>query len=87
MKIFIGLLSLFAASASALVSRANPCCFGLTVNPGGIVGQLADGQNRIGGGLPKGTFCIDSNGALTDGKGRGCILTRRRTLTEQDRLP
>lgn len=41
-----------------------------------IVGQILDGQNRVGGNLPAGSFCIDSsNGAITDGAGRGCILT------------
>ena len=32
----------------------------------GSLGQLSDGQNRVGGGLPTGQYCIDSSGAITD---------------------
>ena len=70
-------LTAFAAGANALVGRSNSCCFHLTATGGasGTVGQLGDGQNRIGGGLPETQFCIDSNGAITDSSGRGCVVT------------
>ncbi|KAH0019899.1 hypothetical protein KCU78_g6637, partial [Aureobasidium melanogenum] len=67
------------ASAAILVAR-DQCCFSLTAAGGktGAVGQLSDGQNRIGqtSGLVTGqaTYCIN-NGGLTDKNGRGCILT------------
>lgn len=69
----------FAAGASALAARDHSCCFHLTASGGasGIVGQLSDGQNRIGDdSLPTAEFCITPDGSITDGKGRGCILTR-----------
>jgi len=44
-----------------------------------MIGQLSDGQNRIGGGLSAATFIID-NGGIIDSAGRGCILTRMLTL-------
>jgi len=40
----------------------------------GIVGQLDDGQNRVGGSHPTGSYCND-NGQIADAHGRGCILT------------
>lgn len=69
---FIG----FALGASAAVLSRNDCCFTLTASGGanGAVGQLSDGQNRIGLGGSAASFCI-SNGAITDSSGRGCILT------------
>lgn len=77
MKTFVLGAAAFASSALALVPRGDTCCFGLTANgaQSGTVGQLSDGQNRIGGGLPAGSYCI-SGGGITDGQGRGCILTR-----------
>lgn len=41
----------FAASSTALVARQQSCCFDLTAHgsASGIIGQLSDGQNRIGG--------------------------------------
>jgi len=86
MKGFIA-TALLIAGTDALVSRGQPCCFHLTAHggPGGEVEQLYDGQNRIGQtGLPEGTYCIDSNGGLTDGKGRGCILTPPTTQFQCD---
>ncbi|KIA75464.1 GPI anchored cell wall protein [Aspergillus ustus] len=76
----------FAAGANALVPRDNSCCFSLTASGGasGTVGQLDDGQNRIGGNLPPGQYCIDSNGSITDGSGRGCILTPPTTQFQCD---
>ncbi|KAL4784826.1 ubiquitin 3 binding protein But2 C-terminal domain-containing protein [Aspergillus varians] len=76
----------FAAGANALVSRDTSCCFHITASgeASGPVGQLGDGQNRIGGGLPEGQFCIDSDGSITDGSGRGCILTPPTTQFQCD---
>jgi hypothetical protein len=63
--------------ASALTVPRSSCSFGLTASGGesGTIGQLSDGQNRIGGGLSAAKFTI-SNGGVTDAAGRGCILTR-----------
>ncbi|KAG9695510.1 hypothetical protein KCU95_g13497, partial [Aureobasidium melanogenum] len=76
------------ASAASLVAR-DQCCFSLTAAGGksGVVGQLGDGQNRIGqtAGLSTGqaTYCIN-NGGLTDENGRGCILTPPTTQFQCD---
>lgn len=41
--------------------------------PGGPVGQLGDGQNRIGQtGLPTGHYNVDEQGGVWDDQGRGC---------------
>ncbi|KAL3466056.1 ubiquitin 3 binding protein But2 C-terminal domain-containing protein [Aspergillus heterothallicus] len=79
-------IAAFAAGANALIPRANSCCFTLTASGGasGTVGQLDDGQNRIGGNLPPGQYCIDSDGSITDGNGRGCILTPPTTQFQCD---
>ncbi|KAF1817042.1 hypothetical protein P152DRAFT_469536 [Eremomyces bilateralis CBS 781.70] len=71
---------------SALVARDAPCCFHLSADggPGGPVGQLDDGQNRIGQGLPEANYCLDNNGGLTDQDGRGCILTPPTTQWQCD---
>ncbi|TVY15733.1 hypothetical protein LARI1_G006054, partial [Lachnellula arida] len=65
-----------ALGASALVVPRSSCSFELTAAGGqtGTIGQLSDGQNRIGGGLSPATFTIN-NGSITDAAGRGCILT------------
>lgn len=79
MKNFITIAA-FAASTNALVSRSDSCCFHLTSSGGasGELGQLSDGQNRIGdSSLSPAQYCIDSTGAITDSNGRGCILTRK----------
>lgn len=73
-------IAAFAASVNALVGRTDNCCFKLTASGGasGDVGQLGDGQNRVGdSSLPPATYCIDSSGSITDSSGRGCILTRQ----------
>jgi hypothetical protein len=77
MRTFAAVAAL-AAGASALAIRDDSCCFTLTASGGtsGTVGQLDDGQNRIGGGLSPATFCITPGGTITDSSGRGCILTR-----------
>ncbi|RQM05652.1 hypothetical protein DH86_00003451 [Scytalidium sp. 3C] len=61
------------------------CTFQLSASGGqsGTVGQLGDGQNRIGGGLPQATYTIN-NGAITDSAGRGCILTSPTTQWQCD---
>lgn len=66
-----------AAGASAVAfPRSDKCCFSLTASGGisGSLGQLSDGQNRVGGSLPAGQYCL-SNGAIYDNAGRGCLLT------------
>ncbi|KAJ5492491.1 hypothetical protein N7453_010588 [Penicillium expansum] len=78
MKNFITIAA-FAAGTNALVGRSDSCCFHLTSSGGasGQLGQLSDGQNRIGdNSLSAAQYCIDSKGAITDSEGRGCILTR-----------
>jgi hypothetical protein len=73
---FVTLSLVLGASAFTAVPRSS-CSFELTASGGqsGTIGQLSDGQNRIGGGLSPSTFTID-NGGITDAAGRGCILTR-----------
>ena len=42
----------------------------------GKVGQLGDGQNRIGGNYPVAEFTyFPSDGIIVDSKNRGCIIT------------
>jgi hypothetical protein len=79
MKTFFLAVVALAAGTNALIARGGSCCFHLTASGGvsGSIGQLSDGQNRIGGELPVAQYCIDSNGGLTDQAGRGCILTRK----------
>lgn len=79
----------FAFGASAALIPRDQCCFSLTASGGlsGVVGQLSDGQNRIDqtAGLANtaGQYCIN-NGAITDGNGRGCILTPPTTQFQCD---
>lgn len=79
---------LLSAGANALVARDGTCCFGITASgsgANGTVDQLTDGQTRVGGsGLNAGTFCIDTNGGITDGQGRGCIITTETTQFQCD---
>lgn len=77
MKNFVALAA-FAAGTNALVGRGDSCCFHMTSSGGasGDLGQLSDGQVRVGdNSLSASQFCIDSKGAITDNKGRGCIVT------------
>ncbi|OQE46379.1 hypothetical protein PENCOP_c001G00901 [Penicillium coprophilum] len=86
MRNFIALAA-FAAGTNALVGRTDSCCFHLTSSGGaaGKLGQLGDGQNRIGDNtLQPAQYCIDSNGAITDSTGRGCILTPPTTQLQCD---
>lgn len=66
----------FGLGANALVARDATQCVQLKASGGasGILGQLSDGQNRVGGNNPTGCYCL-SNGGFTDSHGRGCILT------------
>ncbi|KAJ5384782.1 hypothetical protein N7517_002693 [Penicillium concentricum] len=80
-------LAAFAAGSNALVGRSDSCCFRLTSSGGaaGKLGQLGDGQNRIGdNSLQPAQYCIDFNGAITDSSGRGCILTPPTTQLQCD---
>lgn len=73
MKSAVAFLGL-AAGSHALVAREEHCCSGITAygGPSGSVGQLRDGQNRLGDNrLPLGRYCLGANGGITDEKGRG----------------
>lgn len=76
MRSFVAALA-FSLGADALIARTTSCCFHLDASGAvtGSVGQLSDGQARVGGGLPASQFCIAGSG-ITDANGRGCILTR-----------
>lgn len=73
------------ASARVLPRGQDGCCFQLKASgeQSGMVGQLGDGQNRIGGGYEPATYCIN-NGGITDSNGRGCILTPPTTQFQCD---
>ncbi|TVY30671.1 hypothetical protein LHYA1_G001171 [Lachnellula hyalina] len=77
-------LSTLAVAVGASLA-ASQCTFSITASGGqsGIVGQLSDGQNRIGGSNSQGTYTI-SNGQITDSLGRGCILTPPTTQFQCD---
>ena len=76
MKTFTTAAGLAVGASAALLPRNDGCCFQLSASGGqsGTLGQLDDGQNRLGGGLGQATYCIN-NGAITDKSGRGCVLT------------
>jgi hypothetical protein len=80
MHSFVAALTL-AVGANAIITRWAPCCFHLDASGAvtGSVGQLSDGQNRVGGGLPPSEFCIADSG-ITDSEGRGCFFTRKYPL-------
>jgi hypothetical protein len=67
----------FVTLGMAATAYASCCTFELTASGGesGTIGQLSDGQVRIGGGLAQSSFTI-CNGTITDANGYGCILTR-----------
>lgn len=75
----------FGLGANALVAREASQCIQLQASGGqsGVLGQLSDGQNRVGGGHPTGCYCL-SNGGFTDSNGRGCILTPPTTQFQCD---
>ncbi|KAF7133587.1 hypothetical protein CNMCM5793_004716 [Aspergillus hiratsukae] len=85
MKNFATLAAL-AVGANALVTRDNTCCFHLSASGGasGPIGQLDDGQNRVYGNLSEGEYCINPDGGIIDGHGRGCILTPPTTQFQCD---
>ncbi|OAL48569.1 hypothetical protein IQ07DRAFT_612675 [Pyrenochaeta sp. DS3sAY3a] len=75
----------FGIGANALIARNAPQCVQLKASGGasGVLGQLDDGQNRIGGGHPTGCYCL-GDGGFTDSNGRGCILTPPTTQFQCD---
>ncbi|KAJ4341928.1 hypothetical protein N0V95_007084 [Ascochyta clinopodiicola] len=75
----------FGLGANALVAREASQCVQLQASGGqsGILGQLGDGQNRVGGDHPTGCYCL-SSGGFTDSNGRGCILTPPTTQFQCD---
>lgn len=80
MKSTIAIAAL-VAGANALVGRSDSCCFQLTASGGetGTLGQLTDGQVRLGDTtLSAAEFCI-SNSIITDSEGRGCVVTCKQT--------
>ncbi|KAJ5380817.1 uncharacterized protein N7496_003245 [Penicillium cataractarum] len=85
MKSFIAIASL-AIGANALVGRSDSCCFHLTASgdKSGSLGQLSDGQVRVGDdSLSAATFCL-SGGVITDSEGRGCVITTETTQFQCD---
>lgn len=76
MKSTIAIAAL-VAGAHALVGRSDSCCFEITASGGasGSLGQLSDGQVRVGDTTLSATeFCL-SNSIITDSEGRGCVIT------------
>lgn len=71
--------------ASAIVAREPGQCVQLRASGGvsGILRQIGDGQNSIGGDNPFGCYCL-SNVGFTDSSGRGCILTAPTTQLQCD---
>ncbi|KAJ5765888.1 hypothetical protein N7520_005447 [Penicillium odoratum] len=79
-------IAAFLAGANALVGRRDTCCFELTASgsASGTLGQLTDGQVRLGDTtLSPSTFCI-SNSIITDSEGRGCVITSETTQFQCD---
>lgn len=90
MKSFFTVAAIAAgASAAALnVPRAtaDQCCFGLNVNGGyqnGSLGQLDDGQNRVGPGFSGANYCL-SSGTIYDSKGYACVIAMPQTQFQCD---
>ncbi|KAJ5660594.1 hypothetical protein N7507_007045 [Penicillium longicatenatum] len=84
MKSTIAIAAL-VAGANALVGRSDSCCFQLTASGSatGTLGQLSDGQVRLGDTtLSAAEFCI-SNSIITDSEGRGCVVTSYLAETTQ----
>jgi hypothetical protein len=80
MKSFIAIASL-AVGANALVGRSDSCCFHLTASgdESGSLGQLSDGQVRVGDkSLLAAKFCL-YGGVITDSEGRGCVVTCKKS--------
>jgi hypothetical protein len=64
------------AASSPFLCTNSTCCFGLAAVGGqnGTIGQLDDGQSRIGGGMSPSKFCMTGT-SIKDSQGRGCIVT------------
>lgn len=65
-------------AAASLIKRHHSCSFQVSVFGGcaGHIGQIPDGQCRVGGSFQHSTFNLDKHsGVLTDAHGRGCYLT------------
>jgi len=75
MKIFTLTIFTFLNTVAASPCSVK-CCFGLCASGAvnGTVGQIADGQNRVGGPLPPAKFCITGS-SISDAQGRGCLVT------------
>lgn len=86
MKTFVTAAGFAVGASAAILPRTDGCCFQLTASGGvsGTLGQLDDGQNRVGGGLGSATYCINGD-TITDGSGRGCILTAPTTQFQCDK--
>jgi hypothetical protein len=82
---YVAAAALAGSVSASVLPRTDGCCFQLNASGGesGTIGQLSDGQNRIGGGYAPATYCI-SNGEITDSSGRGCILTPPTTQLQCD---
>ena len=91
MKTTFSIFALALGASAGLIPRGDTCYFELTAHGtdvegtdiSGIVGQLSDGQNRIGGDYPTGEYTL-SNGGIGDNQGRGCILTPPTTQLQCD---
>lgn len=83
------LASIFlAATAQAFYSNQSSCCFEITAlipstHTNASLGQLSDGQVRIGGGLLPSVFCLSST-SIADQSSRGCIITTPETQFQCD---
>ncbi|KAK4502328.1 hypothetical protein PRZ48_005753 [Zasmidium cellare] len=78
--------ALVAAVSGSIIPRSSEeCCFQISASGGvtGTLGQIYDGQNRVGGGYAPATYCL-KNGGLFDKNGRGCILTPPTTQWQCD---
>lgn len=81
---FIGAAAFAAAASAAALRRGdmNGCGFHIK-SSGGLdctMGQFEDGQNRLNGSYPVATYYF-SNGGITDGNGRPCIVTTTNDAT------
>ncbi len=89
MKYTLSSLAFGLTSAGVLQTRQSAsCAFGISVSGGvtGSLGQLADGQNRVGPGQSGAQYsmsCSGNGGSITQ-PGRGCILTPPTTQFQCD---
>jgi hypothetical protein len=82
MKFYSSLLLQLALAGVAvlptILAGGGDCCKFTLSSKGSFscpAGQLSDGQIRLNGSEPESTFCIDSQGGITDENGYGCIVT------------